>query len=107
VAAGIICFYMVVVIKQKYAYDDSLDAFGVHGIGGILGATITGVLAEKATVVNQLTGAAIAIAISVVGCYIALQAARLLTGGLKMETREEIQGMDLVIHGEEGYNLES
>ena len=120
VAGGLICFYMVVVVKQKLGYDDSLDAFGVHGIGGILGALLTGVLANPAVneairmpngnlgqLGQQAAGAAIAIGIAVAGSWVALQLTALATGGLRMEAHEETQGMDLAIHGEEGYNLET
>jgi ammonium transporter, Amt family len=119
-AGGLICFYMVVVVKQKLGYDDSLDAFGVHGIGGILGALLTGVLANPAVneairlpngnlgqLGQQAAGAAIAIGIAVAGSWIALKATALVTGGLRIDAREETQGMDLAIHGEEGYNLEA
>ena len=129
-AGGFACFYMVVVIKQELGYDDTLDAFGVHGVGGIIGATLTGVLATNAVndalklangqaaplglvdgngaqIGNQLVGAVIGVAFAVAGSWIALKATAMITGGLRMEAREETQGMDLVIHGEEGYNLEA
>lgn len=119
-AGGFICFYMVVVIKQKFGYDDTLDAFGVHGVGGIIGATLTGFLAtgayndavklangQMSQVGSQLIGAVIGIAIAVAGSWIALKITGAITGGLRMEAREEVQGMDLVIHGEEGYNLDA
>ncbi|MBM3783828.1 MAG: ammonium transporter [Acidobacteria bacterium] len=129
-AGGLICFYVVTVIKHKFKYDDSLDAFGVHGIGGIIGATLTGVFATNtvndalklangqpaplgmvdgntAQIGNQLAGAAIGVVIAVVGSYVALKVAGMVCGGLRLDPREETQGMDLAIHGEEGYNLEA
>ncbi len=119
-AGGFLCFYMVVVVKQRFGYDDSLDAFGVHGIGGIVGALLTGVLANPAVneaiklpngnlgqLGNQAIGALIGIAVAVAGSWIALKATAALTGGLRLDGREETQGMDLVIHGEEGYNLDA
>jgi Amt family ammonium transporter len=119
-AGGFVCFYMVVVVKQKWGYDDTLDAFGVHGVGGIIGATLTGILATSAyndavkladgrmaQIGAQCIGVAVGVAFAVVGSWIALKLTAAITGGLRMETREEVQGMDLVIHGEEGYNLDA
>ena len=129
-AGGFVCFYLVVIAKHRLGYDDTLDAFGVHGVGGIIGATLTGVFATRVVndalklasgeaaplgwvdgnggqVGNQLIGAAIAIGFAVVGSWVALKITAALTGGLRMEAREEIEGMDLVLHGEEGYNLEA
>jgi len=119
-AGGFVCFYMVVVVKQKLGYDDTLDAFGVHGVGGIIGATLTGILAtgayndavkladgRMAQIGAQCIGIAVGVAFAVVGSWIALKLTEAITGGLRMEAREEVQGMDLVIHGEEGYNLDA
>ena len=127
--AGVICFYMVAVVKAKLKYDDSLDAFGVHGIGGFVGCLLTGVFATRAVnnalklasgqpaalgavdgnpgqIVNQLIGAGIGIGFAVIGTLIALKVTSLVTG-FRMDAREEDQGMDLSLHGEEGYNFES
>jgi Amt family ammonium transporter len=127
--AGLICFYMVTTVKVRLGYDDSLDAFGVHGVGGIVGATLTGVFATNAVnnalklpdgspaplgwvdgnagqVLNQWAGAAIAIVLAVVGTLLALKLTELAVG-LRMDAREETEGMDLSLHGEEGYNLEA
>ena len=128
-SGGLVCFWMVTVAKNKWGYDDSLDAFGVHGIGGLLGCTLTGFLATNhvnsaltlssgapaplgwidgngAQVVNQLIGAGIGVAVAVVGTFIALKLTGLVTP-LRMEDRDEVTGMDLAIHGEEGYNFEA
>jgi Amt family ammonium transporter len=127
--AGLICFYMVTTVKVRLGYDDSLDAFGVHGVGGIVGATLTGVFATNAVnnslklpdgspaplgwvdgnaaqILNQWAGCAIAIVLAVVGTLIALKITELAVG-LRMDAREETEGMDLSLHGEEGYNLEA
>ena len=127
--AGAACYYMVAVMKEKLGYDDSLDAFGVHGVGGLVGCTLTGVFATRAVnaalklpngqaaplgmidgygmqVVNQLIGAGIGILLAVVGTLIALKITELITP-LRIEEREESTGMDLALHGEEGYNLET
>jgi len=127
--AGAVCYYMVAVMKEKLGYDDSLDAFGVHGVGGLVGCTLTGVFATRAVnsalklpngqaaplgmidgysmqVVNQLIGAGIGILLAIVGTLIALKITELITP-LRIEEREESTGMDLALHGEEGYNLET
>jgi Amt family ammonium transporter len=127
---GFVCFYMVVIVRQRLGYDDTLDAFGVHGVGGILGAALTGLLATRvvndawklpngqaaplgwidgnpAQLGNQLVGAAIAVSFAVVGSWVALKVTAALTGGLRLEAPDESIGMDLAIHGEEGYNLEA
>lgn len=119
-AGGFACFYMVVVVKNKFGYDDTLDAFGVHGVGGILGALLTGLLANPAINESvklpsgnlgqlgaQAAGAAIGIVVAVAGSWVALKITAAVTGGLRLDPRDETQGMDLAIHGEEGYNLEA
>ena len=126
---GAVCFWMVSVMKQKLGYDDSLDAFGVHGIGGALGCLLTGVFATNqinnalklangqaaplgwvdgnaSQLGNQLVGAAVGIGLAVCGTLVALKVTDLLTP-LRMEARDEVTGMDLSIHGEEGYNLDT
>ena len=126
---GVVCFWMVSVMKQKLGYDDSLDAFGVHGIGGMLGCLLTGVFATNqinnalklangqaaalgwvdgnaGQIGNQLVGAAVGISLAVCGTLLALKVTDLVTP-LRMEPRDEVTGMDLAIHGEEGYNLDT
>ena len=128
-AAGLFCYFMVVKVKQKFGYDDSLDAFGVHGAGGTLGAVLTGVFATNAIndalknpagqpqplglvdgnaaqVGNQLVGVAIAWVLAIVGTLIILKICDVALG-LRVSPEEERQGLDLSQHGEEGYNLES
>ncbi len=121
--AGIVCFCMVVIVKMKFGYDDSLDAFGVHGIGGILGALLTGIFATHAVadpggqrifgwvdgnaiqVVNQALGALMAMVLAGLGTVVILKICDALVG-VRVTVEEEIQGLDLALHGEEGYNLE-
>ena len=123
-AAGVICYLMVSVVKHKFNYDDALDAFGVHGVGGTLGALLTGVFATKAVndvwngkpmgwadgnasqVLNQAIGCAIAAGIAVVGTYLILKVCDAITG-VRADEAEEIEGLDLSMHGEEGYNFEA
>ncbi len=128
-AAGLLCYFMVAILKGKLGYDDSLDAFGVHGAGGTLGAILTGVFATNEVnnalkdsagkaqalglvdgnggqVVNQLIGSAIAWGLAIVGTLIILKICD-IAFGLRVESDEETQGLDLSMHGEEAYNLES
>jgi len=128
-AAGVVCYFMVTAFKRLFGYDDSLDAFGVHGAGGTLGALLTGVFATYAVndslkdasgrplalglvdgnpgqVVNQLIGVAIAWALAAVGTLIILKICDLLIG-VRVEPQHETEGLDLSMHGEEAYNFES
>jgi ammonium transporter, Amt family len=127
--AGVFCYWMVVKVKAKFGYDDSLDAFGVHGAGGTLGALLTGVFASSAVNpifkdaqgntlasgvlegnahqwLNQLVGVAIAWGLAIVGTLIILKVVD-LTIGLRVSEEEEVQGLDLSQHGEEGYYWEA
>jgi Amt family ammonium transporter len=127
--AGVVCFLMVTRVKSMFGYDDSLDAFGVHGAGGTLGAILTGVFAAKAInpifkdgqgaatavglidghpmqVLNQVVGVVIAWGLAVVGTLVILKVVD-WTVGLRVEEEQEVQGLDLSQHGEEGYNLEA
>ena len=122
--AGVVCYVMVSVVKNKFGYDDALDAFGVHGIGGTIGALMTGVFATKAVndlfggkpmgllegnpgqLMNNAIGAAIAWVLGIVGTFVILKICDAVTG-VRCEEQEEIKGLDLSMHGEEGYNLEA
>ena len=123
-AAGVVCYLMVSKVKQMFGYDDALDAFGVHGIGGTLGAILTGVFATKEVndlrmgkpmglvdgdagqVVNQLIAVAISWGLAIVGTLVILKICDLVCG-VRVNSEDETQGLDLSMHGEEGYNLES
>lgn len=127
-AAGIVCYFAVVKVKNMLGYDDSLDAFGVHGVGGTLGAILTGVFATKEVnalkdaagnaidtgmvdgnsgqVVNQLIGVGISWAVAIVGSFIILKIVDVVVG-LRVTSEQETMGLDLSMHGEEGYNLEA
>jgi Amt family ammonium transporter len=119
--AGVVCFFMVVKVKRWLGYDDSLDAFGVHGAGGSLGALLTGFFANsainpifgagKATglfegnwrqVFNQGMGVAIAWVLAIVGTLLILFIVD-STIGLRVSAEDEAAGLDLSQHGEEGY----
>ena len=117
-AAGAVCFYCCTAIKNKFGYDDSLDAFGVHGIGGTLGAILTGVFATSAVtgvdhstgllygnagqVLTQLISVVAAVSYSAIGT-IAIY--KVLDGAIGMRVSEEgeVRGLDISQHGEEGY----
>jgi Amt family ammonium transporter len=118
IAAGIVC-YLACNMKSKFGYDDALDAFGVHGVGGTLGALLTGVFATAAVVpgaksaqglvegnagqvINQAVGVAASIGIALVGTLIILKVLDAVMG-LRVSQQEELQGLDVSQHGEEGY----
>jgi Amt family ammonium transporter len=121
---GIFCYYMVVKVKAALGYDDSLDAFGVHGAGGTLGALLTGVFATKLVnpgiedglgglvdgnsgqILNQGIGVLIAWAFAIVGTFIILKICDMICG-VRVSEKDELEGLDLSQHGEEGYNLEA
>ena len=110
---------MVAKVKARFGYDDSLDAFGVHGAGGTLGALLTGIFASNAInpigsgllegnskqFWNQVIGVGISWTIAVVGTLIILFLVD-KTIGLRVSEDHEIQGLDLSQHGEEGYYWE-
>ncbi len=127
--AGVFCYLMVSKVKAKFGYDDALDAFGVHAAGGTVGALLTGVFASSLInpifkdaqgnsqpvglidgnahqILNQLVGVAIAWGLAIVGSLIILKVVDVLVG-LRVSEEQEIQGLDLSLHGEEGYTLEA
>jgi len=123
--AGLFCFFMVFMVKSFFGYDDSLDAFGVHGAGGTLGALLTGLFATRlinpafgkdaptgamdghwGQIGNQLAGVAIAWSISIVGTLVLLFLVD-KTMGLRVSADEEAEGLDLSQHNEEAYDLNS
>ena len=117
-AGGIVCFFGATTLKHALGYDDSLDAFGVHGVGGTLGAMLTGVFAIAAVntkpglidgnpkqVVNQLIATLITWAIAAIGSFVLLKIVDLVTG-LRVSESDEYEGLDITQHGESGYNLE-
>lgn len=118
IASGVICFWGATSLKRRFGYDDSLDAFGVHGIGGIVGCLLTGVfvakelggvgLNEGMNLGKQLGAQLISIIFTVIYCgvlsFIILKVID-ATIGLRVEADEEREGLDLVLHDERGYNL--
>jgi ammonium transporter, Amt family len=123
--AGALCYWMVTKVKAIFGYDDALDAFGVHGAGGTVGALLTGVFAQQVInpiygagkpvggldghwgqVGNQLAGVLIAWAFALAGTFVLLKVVDAITG-LRVSEEQEIEGLDVTQHGEEAYNLES
>ncbi len=120
--AGIACYWACAWLKWICRYDDALDAFGVHGIGGAVGAILTGVFATRAVndvaegnpvggidgnwslMWGQLAAVGVTIVISVVGTYLLLVLVRILVG-LRVTGEDERRGLDVSDHGEEGYMI--
>jgi len=127
--AGVMCFFMVTLVKSKFGYDDTLDAFGVHGAGGTIGALLTGVFATNTIndtfkdsagktlplgmvdgnagqILNQAVGVLISWVMAIVGTLIILKICDVLLG-VRVSHEAELEGLDISMHGEEGYNLEA
>jgi Amt family ammonium transporter len=127
--AGLVCYFMVTRVKHKLGYDDALDAFGVHGAGGTLGAILTGVFATSAIndglkdaagksqalglvdgnsgqVWNQFIGVGISWILAVVGTLVILKIVDMVVG-LRVTKEQESDGLDLSMHNEEGYIFEN
>lgn len=114
-----ICYFFITYIKPKLGFDDALDAFGCHGIGGIWGGIATGIFAktslnsvaqwnglafgELKLFAMQLASIGITIVVAIVGTLIAIAVAKLFTGDLKVSVREEGTGLDVSEHGETAY----
>ena len=107
IAAGVVCFLAAVYLKKALGYDDSLDAFGIHGVGGALGAILTGVfasvainpLSEGANIVTQLKGVAISAIYCAVATFIILKVIDVVIG-LRVSKEVEVDGLDFSLHGE-------
>ncbi|MGO4851990.1 ammonium transporter [Phaeovulum sp. W22_SRMD_FR3] len=116
--ASAVCYFFVSVVKNKFGYDDSLDVFGVHGVGGIIGAIGTGILTSPsfggvgyeafagsmgAQVIVQIKAVAITIVWSGIGSLILLYITKAITG-LRVDVETERRGLDLASHGESAYH---
>jgi ammonium transporter, Amt family len=127
--AGVFCYLMVTKVKGWFGYDDALDAFGVHGVGGTLGALLTGIFATRLInpifkdsqgkalpvglvdgnghqLLNQLIAVLIAWVLTAVGTLVLLKVVDWVVG-VRVSEEHEIEGLDISLHGEEGYNLEA
>ncbi|MDL0437975.1 ammonium transporter [Stutzerimonas frequens] len=114
--SGVVCFFCATSLKRKLGYDDSLDAFGVHGVGGIVGALLTGIFAAPmlggfGEVENiglqlwiQFKGVLFTVVYTGIVTYLILKAIDLLMG-LRVNEEQETVGLDLSLHNERGYNL--
>ncbi|MDI9777294.1 MULTISPECIES: ammonium transporter [Pseudomonas] len=114
--SGVICYFCATTLKRKLGYDDSLDAFGVHGIGGIIGAILTGVFAAPALggfgavtdigaqVWVQAKGVIFTVVYTAIVTYVILKVLDVVMG-LRVNEEEESVGLDLAQHNERGYNL--
>lgn len=120
IIGGIICFFSVSFLKKKFNYDDALDAFGCHGIGGTWGAIATGIFATKAVnsagangllygnaslVLKQLEATAATYAYSIIGTIIIIKVVSLIFK-IRSTDEEELQGLDISIHGERAYHID-
>ncbi|HET6251909.1 MAG TPA: ammonium transporter [Tepidisphaeraceae bacterium] len=123
---GAACFFSATTLKHMFGFDDALDAFGVHGVGGTIGALLTGVFSVAAinTTINnnkgiggvvegnyhqllsQFLAVLLTYGIAIVGSFILIHVTRILTKGLRLSESDEYDGMDLTQHGESGYNFE-
>ena len=117
--SSLVCFYMVAVVKPKLGYDDTLDAFGVHGIGGIVGSILTGVFATRFISGEggvegalygdwhqlgvQVLATVISIVFSAVMTFVLFKVTDKLVG-IRVDKRVEEEGLDIYEHGESAYN---
>ena len=107
IVAGAVCYVAAVKIKHALGYDDSLDAFGVHGVGGFVGAVLTGLFAdaainpasEGATIGKQFFGAAVTVVYTAIATAIILYVVKAIMG-LRPSKQAEIEGLDIALHGE-------
>jgi len=123
--AGVCCYLMVTKVKAIFGYDDALDAFGVHGAGGTIGALLTGVFAQNiinpifgegkpvggldghwGQIGNQLLGVLIAWGLALGGTIVIVKVTDMITG-FRVSEEQEVEGLDVSQHGEEAYYLES
>lgn len=119
ILAGVVCYFACSTLKRTFKYDDALDAFGIHGVGGTLGAILTGIFATRAcwdigkgnplglleggsVLTGQVVATLVTWGFSIVGTWIILKVVD-LTIGLRVSANEERQGLDVTQHGEEGY----
>jgi Amt family ammonium transporter len=111
---GVICYFMVAVVKPALGYDDALDAFGIHGVGGTWGALATGLFASigakgaffgnPGQMKAQIIGVVATMVLAAVASFIILKIVDVIVG-LRVTDEDEVAGLDYVLHGESGYNL--
>jgi Amt family ammonium transporter len=116
---GIACYWAATALKSKLGYDDALDAFGVHGVGGTVGALLTGIFAvaaingksgwiegNRAQFVDQLTATGVTCLVAIVGSLVLLKVTDWICNGLRVDELQEIEGLDRSLHGEAGYEMD-
>ncbi len=116
ILSAIIC-YFAIGLKEKFKYDDSLDVFGVHGVGGMVGTLCAGIFAQKyINGVNglffgnpkqfliQIFGTGVIVIYSLIATIIILKIVSMITSGLRVSEEDEYNGLDIALHGESGYN---
>ena len=118
IAAGVIPFFAVAAMKPKLGYDDTLDAFGIHGVGGTLGAILTGIFADPSIneagkgllygnpgqLITQLIAVGVTLVYSGVMTFVIFMVIKVLVG-LRVDAEDEVTGLDESQHGEKAYNL--
>jgi len=118
IAAGVIPFFAVAALKPKLGYDDTLDAFGIHGVGGTIGAILTGVFADPmindagkgllfgnpGQLLTQLLAVGVTIVYSGVMTFVIFMVIKAIVG-LRVEPEDEVIGLDESQHGEKAYNM--
>jgi len=118
IAAGVIPFFAVAAMKPKLGYDDTLDAFGIHGVGGTIGAILTGVFADPAIneagkgllygnpgqLITQLIAVGVTLVYSGIMTFVIFMVIKVIVG-LRVDVEEEVTGLDESQHGEKAYNL--
>jgi Amt family ammonium transporter len=118
--AGVVCFFAVDMVKERWKIDDSLDVFAVHGVGGIIGTLLVALLAvavlggnglavERGSIGIQLgvqaLGVIAAVAWAAVFTFVIVKVTSRLTSGLRVDEEDELVGLDLATHGERGYDM--
>jgi Amt family ammonium transporter len=118
IAAGVVPYFAVAFLKPKLGYDDALDAFGVHGVGGTIGAILTGIFADPAIndagkgllygnpgqLITQLIAVGTTIAYTAVTTFVIFTIIKAVVG-IRVDIEEEVTGLDESQHGERAYNL--
>ena len=116
-SAGLLCYFFSTSVKKKFGYDDSLDVFGIHGIGGIIGALLTGLCAAEFmggsglahdTVGAQLWNQLLGVLLTIVWCGVVSVVSLFVIDkviGLRVTDEEEVVGLDISLHDEQGYEI--
>jgi Amt family ammonium transporter len=114
-AAGVVCFFSATTMKRRFGYDDSLDAFGVHGVGGLVGSLLTGIFASAALGGTESISIGRQLAVQALACLVTGAWSALVTWiafrvvdaihKARADEEQEVMGLDLTDHGERGWDL--